>query len=531
MFSLQNLFYVQSQLKQKGLNGRKPVFNEMKQKNLLLVFGLIATVLFAVYSIHINYYLPYHSEEYDHLILAKETTGEEKVKIGFNWETGFSVFFGILNALLLNNLNEFLIFIPIVFGLIISFSSFLLGRFLFRNSLAGLLFGLFALMIPSNPGIMGLFFAVPNSMALALTPMLLYLFLKGTTNKKIAILFMILFAFTTIVHPAFTIMLLPIIALYLLLNPKLFKKNQFKIAVGIILLIILLPFFASRIGVEEVSLTHESFTLISKNLERVLVWSSITQYNPKFFLSDFLGVYLLAFSGIGFGLITSMRFLIELKRKKGQQSVLEKDFTVSRHQIILPIGILILGSLYLHFNLKDYTFIAPYERMYLTLMLFLLLSAAAGIFLIWKILNKKINAENTKPYSIAVIAVVLFFLSTVPFAQESELYKNIETKGVSSIEWIENFTEKKSSFIALPKHSIAIKFFTEREIFASPPTRAGIADPFKLEVFFISNCDQKKDAAEKIDADYVFGEKEIDCRFLEKIYDKKEYKIYSVLKP
>ena len=87
-------------------------------------------------------------------------------------------------------------------------------------------------------------------------------------------------------------------------------------------------------------------------------------------------------------------------------------------------------------------------------MLFLLLSAASGVFLIWKLLSKKIQFDSMKFLSIAFIAITVFFLLTIPFTQKNELYKNIEVTGVSTIKWIEDFTPKKSSFIALPKNSL-----------------------------------------------------------------------------
>ncbi len=501
----------------------------MKQKNYLITTCLVIAVLFAVYSIHIDYPLPFHSEEQDHLILAKEIALGNKINAGSNWEIGFTVLLAVINSLLLNNLNQIYIFVPIIFGLILAFSSFLLGRYLFKSSLAGLFFGLFSLMIPSNPAVMGLWFVVPNALALALTPFLIYLFLKGTINKKWAFLFIIFFAFTTIIHPAFTMLLIPLITLYLLFNPKLFERNQMKIAIAIIILIILFPFFASRIGLQEITLTHETFTFISKNITKVLVWESITQYNPKFYLTEFIGLYTIILAGIGTGLIILMRLLIEIKRRQKQKSILEKDFTVSRHQIIIPIAVIVLGFLYFHFHLKDYTFIAPYERMYLILMLFLLLSAASGVFLIWKLLSKKIQFDSMKFLSIAFIAITVFFLLTIPFTQKNELYKNIEVTGVSTIKWIEDFTPKKSSFIALPKNSLTIRFFTERKIFASPPTRAGIPDDFELEKFFIENCTKRNEVLEQTKAEYILGEKEISCSSFEKIYDKKEYKIYKVI--
>jgi len=494
----------------------------------LIVLCLIITVLFTVNSVHSDYPLPFHSEEFDHLNLSKESL-KGQIETGKNWEIGFTVLIGVLNSLLLNNLDEFLVFIPIIFGLIMGLSSFLLGRHLFRSNTAGLIFGLFSLMIPSNPAVMGLMFAVPNSLGLALTPLLVYLFLKGTTSKKLAFLFIMLFVLITIIHPAFTLILIPIIVLYLLFNPKMFERNQLKIAIALIALILVFPFFASRIGLEEVSLTHNTFSLISQNMTKVLVWSSITHYNPKFFLADFLGYYVLILGALGTGAITVMRLLIEAKRRQGKHSLIEKEFIVSKHQIILPIGVLLLGALYIHFNLKNYTFFVPYERMFLTLMLFLVLSAAAGLYLGWTAVKNKLEKNSLKPFGIGLIALILFFILTVPFSQQNELYKNIEVSGISSLDWIEEFTPKNSSFIALPSNSLVIRTLTERKIFASPPTRAGIPDDFELENFFIQSCGKKKETIELTKAEYIFGEKEISCKEFNKVYDKKDYKIYKVL--
>ncbi|MBU2100756.1 hypothetical protein KKB11_05995, partial [Candidatus Micrarchaeota archaeon] len=133
-----------------------------------------------------------------------------------------------------------------------------------------------------------------------------------------------------------------------------------------------------------------------------------------------------------------------------------------------------------------------------------------------------------KPLSIGFIALTVFLLLTVPFSQQKELYKNIEVTGIPAVSWIQENTKKDSSFIALPKHSLAIKAFTERKIFASPSTRAGIPDDYGMESFFMKNCPEKKETIEKTKAEYIFSEKEISCDSFEKIYDKKEYKIYLV---
>jgi len=270
---------------------------------------------------------------------------------------------------------------------------------------------------------------------------------------------------------------------------------------------------------------------ISKNLNTVLIWQSITHYAPKFFLADFLGYYLLVFAGLGFGAIISMRLLIEFKRRTNLQSVLEKDFTVSRHQIIIPISVIIFGFLYIFFHLKNYTFIAPYERTFLVLMLVLVFSAASGAFLLLKTLQKKMNSDLIKPFSVGLILLIVFLLITVPFSQKNELYRNLETSGISSLEWIKEFTPKKSSFIAVPENSLVIRTLTERKIFGSPPTRAGIPDDFKLESFFIQSCENKNKTINNTQADFLFTEKEVSCTSFDKIYDKKEYKIYKVLKP
>ncbi len=497
----------------------------MQPKELMLTACIFIAVIFAVYSIHIPFYLPFHSEEYDHLKLAK-LTEQNKIPTGMNWEAGFSVFLAVTDSLLLGKLALFLAFIPIIFGIIISFSSFLLGRLLFRNSLAGLFFALFSLMVSSSPEIMGLWFATPNAMALSLIPFLLYFFIKGTTNKKIAFIFIILFAFTSVIHPAFTLLLIPLIAVYLFINPKLFERNQFKIAVGLTALLLLIPFFASRIGLTESSLDFSSFSAATKNAFGLLVWQSITQYSPKFFVPEYTGYYLLALAGIGAGLIIMQRLLIEFKRRKKTFSVMEKEFIVSKHQIILPLMLIILGFLFVHFNLKNYTFIAPYERMFLAFLLILALNAAAGTFILWKTINQKLPMHS-KPLSTAFIALVLLLLVSVPFMHENELYKNIELNGMPAINWINEFLPE-TGIIAIPKHSSIIQAFTKNTVFASPPTRAGIPDDFQLEGFFFYSCEKKTEIISQTKAQYVFGSTEFSCESTDKIYDKKGFMTFKV---
>ena len=53
-------------------------------QNSLIILAIFIACVFSVYSLHINYPLPYHSEEFDHEIMAKETAKTGKITAGTN---------------------------------------------------------------------------------------------------------------------------------------------------------------------------------------------------------------------------------------------------------------------------------------------------------------------------------------------------------------------------------------------------------------------------------------------------------------
>jgi hypothetical protein len=508
----------------------KTFFNDIIKFLVILTF-LFTISIYTIYTIHEDYPLPYHSDEWDHLAIAKEIAIKEKLiyydpsisseeNFRKNWEIAYHVFLGVL--LKVTNLNaiKFAIFFPTIIAFFMAFNTFILVRFLTKSELAGLLAGIFVLTIKSNVTLLGPWFLVPLAFGLAQIPLILLLFLKSMNMNRIVNLWdvplFLVFANVTLAHPPSTVILLPVFSLYLVFHPKTLWKNKFKVLLAAGFLILLLVMFLPFGQIMNFERMVNLFTFEASNEDP-------SGYLMIFYYPRYLGNVTITLALIGV-------FSAFLLRKR-------------KEIWILPLALLSLLPLVMQFYYTGEIFLCPYRRLFMYNLLFLLMLAGIGLFAlyeIWQNLSRKFIKDTILRW---IMIGTFFFVAILildsqiesTFEFKNKLYKNIRVKDVSAIEWLKFNTPKDAKILALPHVSKAITPIAERRVVAAIKTRLGASDEInrKAVTFFnVRSCEEKKKilSATELKANYIFFKGRINCDdFLQEVHFREGNYIYKVM--
>ncbi|MDO8537275.1 MAG: hypothetical protein Q7S21_00155 [archaeon] len=501
------------------------------QIKLLLVIGLFFASMYGWLALHQNYSLPFHSEEWDHLLLAKQLP-ETRIPIGVNWEIGFQILIQELQSFTGLSYESIGFFMPVFVMFLASLGTFVLVRFLTKKILPALFSAILVLGLKSSITLLGFWFFVPMALAIAIMPLMIYFLIKAFNSIKFAAIFALLFIQATIFHPAFTIILIPAMILYSILNPQVFIKNQVKVAIGIILMLILLPFFAFQLGFVsgQLDLSFEGIKTISSGIINRLSWEKILEFEAKFSLQEFLGTIPFILAMLGFASIIVLKILSIFKPKH----FFVESFFKNKHLFFISSIIFVLMALYSQFHLTNHIFFAPYERQFMALSFLLLLSAGIGLYYIIELFknvlsNSAFFSENFFRLSVLGIIAVFFIslLSISTLEPKNSLYENVSESDLLTVQWVKEFNSEKNYVIALPWQSRIIKFFTEKKVYATSNARASEGVKENLLNFFLLSCEQKIVFNEKEKADLLVSKTEQSCDEWNKIYDKKDLSGYS----
>ena len=421
------------------------------QLKFLAVLGIFFGVFFGWMAIHQNYFLPIHSEEWDHLLLAKQLP--ERIPIGVNWEIGFQILIKFLHEFSGLSYELIALILPIFVMLLASLGTFVLVRFLSKKILPALFSALLVLSLKSSITLLGLWFFVPMALGIALLPSMIYFLIKAFNSLKHALVFLLLFVQATIFHPAYTIILIPSMIVYSMLNPQVFFKNQAKIAVALILMVFLLPFFAFQLGFVsgEIDLSFDGIKTLSQGLMNRLSWEKIFEFEAKFSFLEFLGIIPFILAVIGLSSIIVLKILSMLKPSHS----LVEEFFKNRHLFFLPAMALTLLALYAQFHLTGRVLFAPYERQFMAASFILLMLAGIALYYLVELMKKiflNLGIFSAKFFRLAFLGMLsVFFISLLTisnFEFAGEFYQNASASDLSAVEWIESFNAEKNYVIA-----------------------------------------------------------------------------------
>lgn len=507
-------------------------------KAALLLFFLALAYYFAYYYIHSNYNLPYHSDEWDHLAIAKEITVTDQLVNynpfrGWGWDPQWEQNYHLFQAMLLNLTNwditdlgivQLALLIPVLMTFLMVLFTFILVKQLTRSNAAALLSALTVLLTRPNVTLLGYWFAVPMAFGLAFIPLILFLFVKAFSEEKgsfrYSILLFVIFAQLTLVHPASATIFLPAFMIYLLLQPKLLLKSKTKIILLVFELGILVLLLIGY-SVYNYSATTQG-GLFDKIMETITFTTSLYETNVFFFLPRYLSwpIFFVAIAG--------MLYLLNTK---------------NRRAIILPILILTLVPLLYLFFTEEKTYLADYRRIFYYAAESLVICAGIGLYAIIKFVNAAIDKTlegyyflsekiqlSLLPKALVVLIVLIFLYSNLlflPFTHRDQLYKVAEENEVPAFLWLKHNSFHEQIVLSYFWTSRAINVIGgNRILYANPARLMGARGYQESTEFFASPCDAKKNNL--FGASFVYSREAISCDFLEEVFSQGESHVYRV---
>lgn len=489
--------------------------------------------IYASFGIHIDYLLPFHADEWDHLAIANEIARTNSLIsynpfIGSGWDPQWERNYHLLLAILLNttgfdqtdlgSINLALI-LPTFMTFLMMLFSFVLVMHLTENKIAALIASITVLFTSSNVTLLGYWFLVPMAYGLAFLPITLLLFVKSFESIRYSILLFLVFAQTALVHPASATIFLPAFLLYAAINPKLLWKNKGKIGILLLELAVIALVLA---GFSIYQYEFSSYTDLFDKILQVLTFpSTLYEVNAFFFFPRFLTYPIFALSILG------AFYLVGFKKREAW---------------ILPLMALTLTPIVYLFFVQGTSFLAEYRRIFMIVATVLVIMSGIGIFAVLEFFNNLVRKYSknftffgkitpNRIYQITALLIVsylLFFhLASVPVRYYPSLYKVIDEYQVPALVWLKHNSNQEEAVIAQPWISRAIGVISGNRIYYVTTARlSGTRDFREADNFWPASCEEKLHLLHG--AKIVLSTTGIQCDFLHEVYEKDEVYIYRV---
>jgi hypothetical protein len=483
----------------------------MNFKKLLLLFALCSLAFYVRFGAADDFN-PIHLDEYDHLAIASEieSTGnyifynplvKSHPKQAVNWavfESSFSTLLASLLILLPISLIGLSMPFSIFVAVLASLAALLLSRQIFKSTLAQFVIAASVFFIQTNLIPSGLVFAIPAQLASALLLTLAFLFVKATTSKKYAIIFLAVLVNCLFVHPAFFVFSLLTFTMASLMRPNLLLKN---------LKWAFLVVFSLVVGLVAIEL------IPSLGLQDVLFWKPISGWGYDFVGWLSLPGAILAI--IGTSVVCRMLIKSQSPRQKTAAAV-----------IVSAVLTGLVATTY--YSYTGSCFLGPCPRIAGAFLLFAFILAGVGSYSILHIFIKYISGVPKFKTPVLVLAALALAFMTLPALSYSSLrlspsfsgpYLGLDNAGVRVGEWIGLNASKGEVVFAFPWDGKGI--FVSSGINVTPTTSSRLGKVNALTVrkhgnaknlitFFEESCSTKKEVLNDFEASWIYQPSAVD---------------------
>jgi hypothetical protein len=468
-------------------------------KRYILVLFFLVFLLFLVYSPHIRVWLPLHLDEWMHLSKAA------KIKAyGFDYdfmhsyiEVGFDLVIFCLSYI--TDPVFIYQFLPAANALLVGLLLFFIMKKKF-NFWVGLFSIIFLASLKSNANILGLWFYVPFTAAIALDYLCLF-YLDETVREnrpKELFIFIFLLFLLAFIHQSSFLVILLVSVVYLAINYKFVIKDKYYFIPLIILLIpalLMAAWFSNN------------FQDITDFLTR-FSWGPLkyTQFNFNPFL--LYGIIGSVFAAIGY------YFCFK-----------EKKLLPFRIYALIP-----LVSIYL-FYFTDFTIFSSYQRYLYHFMIAAVPLSAVGFYHCIRIIKEffvRHKKSFAKPAMVlfASISIMVIFFNYFDTPWNSRVYVSVYPNEYEALKTLKDYPSGcvladfriGAAMEAINGHCTPLTFFTE-----------GKREDYSL--FNSGNCSTKEKMIKERSLGefrYVHSKQEIKCNFTEEVYNKDNNLIYLI---
>ena len=485
----------------------------------LVIIVLIATFLLVYYP-HFSYPYPLHADEWNSINSAEKLlNGEYGVpyaEFGKNFEFGYHASLAFIFLIeKVAGISPILAykFLPAIFAVFASLFLFLLMFKLTGNYFISLFSMVFFASLPSNVNLLGLWFAVPLTLAIPLVYLFFYFFLqegKRTLVYSIIILFAIFF-----IHAPSALILLPVLFFYSVFNYRKILKKQ---------LLVFLP-YVIFFFIGFVSMWYKTIWKTLSIMLNAIVFKAGDSHielnletNPLVY--NFFGEKIILsqyFLPLLYGFVPFILVLIGLYYALKNERL--RIFAIWLFVCVINLFI---------FNLLDFTIFARSQRVVYYTLLALAPLSAIGMERIVSYIKEKIRKENMKKI-IAIIAILLVlaasFYNYGKQNKGTEIYYLINEKDFKALTFLK---DKENGILIAPlKEAVADYSIAGKKAVAKfyPPYEMN-ENKMDVERFYASGCEIKEMIIRKYNATYVLSKEKLACEWKE-IYSDERF-IYEV---
>lgn len=482
-----------------------------KRLKIILVLLVLLVTFLLVFSPHFNYRYPLHAYEWHHVENAERILDGSYDYTKTNYEIGYDFILAFLFTILkITNINTIFAyaFFPALFAFFASLMLFFFVRRISNYGIA-LLSMVFFASLPSNVNLLGLWFAVPLTLALGFMVLFFDNFVRGFENKKYFYYSAVFLVLLFMIHPPSGSVSYFVFLIYALFNKNKIKSNLKPLLV--LLLIPLIPFFIASLTLHPMA-----------TLNNLIFEYEYTPFEPGF--SNYFILFIYGYIPLLLAL-TGMYFLF-------------KDSKFSGFKIFFVLFVLtfFLSTMFLLAILK-FTILAQNQRLIYYYMLSLVPLSALGTERVAKSIKDKVNR---KILSAITIFLFFFFIIFSTFYNYPRLWNGVQPYHIVEDESYNSLNELKgidSNKTVLAPLSIgeAVYSISKNNAVASLYFIGNETLKKHVEVFFVTSncpavgcpdCELREYIAEKYNASYAVSKEPINCSFLELVSDK--YLIYKV---
>ena len=464
----------------------------MNHKQTLILTAVLSFISILIYSIHTNYALPFHIDEWHHITESiKLTNGSYSAGIS-GVKIGFHLFLSALGAFVnLISMHQFLpAFWAVLSGLVIFFTIKSKSKSFYIALFSVLFFG----SIKSNANITGLWFFTPLVFSIPLIFLYIFFFTEGLEkqNKKFILYSLAIMLILLFTHSISILFALPFLAIYSILHKNYIIKEKKFFSLFLIIPIIGVLLISNMLNLSIIG----SLGFILKSLQFKYGWGVLEIKNSFLELYSTIG-YLMAILGI---------FFI-VKRKQTKKYLPYILWTATMFLMILI------------YRFTGTSYLTPYQRNLYYFALSLPLLSGIGLYYTVNTIKNKFRTRNSKKIISLLLIILVFMLTFINYYKipdQITVYQLISEREFLDLQKIEDLINTNNKVMAPADISSTMYATIQKKPVGSIYF---YGDRTQVEKFYLfDECKIKETILDQEKASFIISRKSINCGW-EKLFD------------
>ncbi|MFC2162480.1 hypothetical protein ACFLRF_02250 [Candidatus Altiarchaeota archaeon] len=506
----------------------------------------ILLILFMNLGVHSDYSLPFHMDEWLHLALSVQVIEEQGLKFvepyypptdsrpktdysNHRLEAGYHVLIASFSLLSGFNPVETIMFLPALIYVLVCVNLYIMVYAFMRDHRPALYSMIFFAGLKTSISLLGPWLLVPHTLGFAYIYFIYYCFEKGRRGLLgMHIIGMLNLLGAALIHPQTAAILYLGLSLYAILSiPGMFiHLAKVKDSLAGRIKATLHAYKGFIIGI----ILYLVFPMTGFTYFLKILWKGSLEETVTFFFTKFIYfrmmleipvLYTLEFPLEHYGQISAVFFII---------GVLAHIFN-KRCRLFISSAIVCYYIVYL-FHTEGYTVFMAYERVLYYCFLFMIPLSGIGLARILTGIESLFDHEFTPLLTSGIVLLILLSMINGFYSPKENLPQIVREYEYDAIDWL-SMTGGGKIVLARARVSNAIYPVSLNKIVAQTPRGSGYSHGMKaIHQYYMGRCDERRkvftDVLTEYTVDYVIDRPEVECDFLEPVYEAEQVAVYKV---